>query len=208
MALDENHWRPDIKPPEKYRVDRSRDEILVFHAVGSPNDVASFGERTKYKGTPAVVRAVNELKAEGVPIRLLFTEAVPSADMRYLQVQADIIVDQLNFTRYGAFAREALMLGKPVVGRIDPREENGPPLQSMAECPIVPADLNTVKDVLRSLAADPARRRKLGQQSRAYALKWHSARALAERFERVYDHVIAGGVPADAGLFGEEATHH
>ncbi len=208
MALDEKHWRPGIKPPKKYAALRAEGEILVFHAVGAPNDVEVFGQRTLYKGTPAIVEAVEALRAEGIPIRLLFSEAVPSVDMRFLQVQADIIVDQLNFTRYGAFAREALMLGKPVVARLESSEENGPPLKSLEECPIVHADLSTIKDVLRALALDPDRRRKLGEASRKYAMKWHSAGALAERFERVYDHVMAGGDPASAAFQGAEAAHH
>ena len=62
----------------------------------------------------AVMAAIEKLKAEGLPVQLYFATEVPSRSVRFIQVQADIVVDQLNYGRIGANARESMMLGRPV----------------------------------------------------------------------------------------------
>jgi glycosyltransferase involved in cell wall biosynthesis len=195
MALDPEIWRPDLTPPEHLRRRRtSADEILVYHGVG--NYAARTREGRNIKGTHAVVAAIAALREEGVPIRLDFVDNVPSIDNRFVQVQSDIIVDQLNYGRYGATGREGMMLGKPVVARINPWDgDNVPASDCILETPVVHADEDSIKDVLRDLARDPAKRRAIGAASREHALKWWSAPRLAERFERVYDTIRTSGRP-------------
>jgi glycosyltransferase involved in cell wall biosynthesis len=190
-ALDPEFWRPDLAIPEHRRLAREPNELIVFHAVGN------FATRTRagrnIKGTPAVIAAVERLRGEGVPVRLEFVSDMANREVRFVQAQADVIVDQLNFGRYGATAREGLMLGKPTVCRIDVREPtNEHELASLRECPLVTADEATIYTVLRDLLLDADKRRRIGAQSRAYALKWHAADACAERFERVYDRLMTG----------------
>ena len=108
--------------------------------------------------------------------------------MRYYQAQADIIVDQLNYGRYGATAREGMMLGKPVIcymNKFEYREEDK--LACLDECPLVSATEVDVYEVLKNLVENASLRVSLGEQSRSYALKWHSADACAARYEKVYD---------------------
>ena len=50
---------------------------------------------------------------------------MPNKDVRFIQVQADIVVDQLNYGRYGAQAREGMMLGRPTVCYINKSEPPG-----------------------------------------------------------------------------------
>lgn len=191
-ALDPEFWRPGLEiPPEFVQARERPDEVLVYHGVGNYRERLREGRNVK--GTPAVLRTIETLQAEGVPIRLMFMREVPNAQNRYFQAQADIIVDQLNYGRYGAIAREGLMLGRPVVGAVRKDEAFGPPSRCIAESPIVHATEETVVDVLRDLATDPARRAALGAASRAYAEKWWSADILAARFEKVYDHLRATG---------------
>lgn len=198
MGMDETIWCPDLIIPEKYRGLRHEKEIVVYHGVGNYYDPHYSGNRD-YKGTQAIKEAVDRLAAEGLPIRLLFVHDVPSSEIRFIQAQADIVVDQLNFGRYGANARECMMLGKPVVGHVNPHEPEGvSPLRSLAECPIARATEQTVYDVLKELAYSPDRRRALGQACREYAVRWHGATALAARFEAVYDFIMSGGDPANA----------
>lgn len=196
MALDETLWRPGLTIPPALLRPRDSGKVLVFHAVGNYSTNAAIGVRD-YKGTRSIMAAVEKLQAEGLPVEFLFTERVHSRDMRFVQAQADIIVDQLNAGRYGAFAREGLMLGKPVVGYKVVSEPDGRPLASLSEAPVVNATEDTIADVLRELVTDRARREEIGRRSRAFALKWHSATAQAERFEQMYDHVMAGGAPAE-----------
>jgi glycosyltransferase involved in cell wall biosynthesis len=194
-AVDPDVWHPDLEPPEHLRRARTRDdEVVVYHGVG--NYAARTRDGINAKGTHAVVSAIDALREEGIPIRLDFVDDVPSIDNRFVQVQADIIIDQLNHGRYGATAREGMMLGKPVVARINPWDGDGvPATRCILETPVVNADEVTIKDVLRDLALDPAKRAAIGRASREHALKWCAAPSLAERFERVYDSVRDSGRP-------------
>lgn len=194
-CVDENAWRPDIEVPEHCRIERVPGEVLILHAVGN------FQQRTEGgadpKGTRAILAAVDRLRAEGLPVRLHFVEGVASRDMKYLQVQADIIVDQLLFGRYGAQARECLMLGKPVVGNLtwDPATEDEETAQCLSECPIVHATVDTIYEVLKDLVTAPEKLAEIGRRSREYALHWHSIAKVADRFEREYAHL---GVKGDS----------
>lgn len=191
FALDLEVWRPDLPIPDEFRQEREPGEVLVYHGVG--NFEARQREGRNVKGTQAVLAAIATLQAEGLPVRLMFTREVPNLQNRYYEAQADIIVDQLNYGRYGATAREGMMLGKPVVGAVNLREPYGEVSRCMAEAPIVHATEESITAVLRDLVTDPAKRARLGAESRAYAIRWWSADVLAARFERLYDHVRATG---------------
>jgi hypothetical protein len=194
FAMDPDIWAPGLTIPSHLKRERSPDEVVVYHAVG--NYALRTRNQKNVKGTGAVIDAVERLRQEGIRIRLDFVHDVPSMDNRFVQSQADIIVDQLNYGRYGALAREAMMLGKPVVGRLNRFDGPGiPATQCILESPIVDADEDTVSDVLRELALNPERRAAIGLASREHAMHWWSADRLAARFEQVYDHVRETGRP-------------
>ena len=147
---------------------------------------------------------IEQLRSEGFNVRIEFVTNVPSKDVRFIQVQADVIIDQLNYGRYGATEREALMLGKPTIcyiNKIEPVEAER--LESIETCPLVSANEGTVYAELKSLLQDAELRRAVGEASRAFAVKWHSADACAERFEIVYDRLMQGLPPAG----GKAALH-
>ncbi len=84
---------------------------------------------------------------------------VPNREVRFTQVQADIVVDMLTFGWFGSNVREAMMLGKPVVCYLRPewleRMRREIP-DYIDELPIVSATPETVEDVLKDLVARPA----------------------------------------------------
>jgi len=185
QAVDADFWSLDLVIPDEYRIDKKPGEIVVVHSVGNYETRAD--ATRNIKGTPAVIRAIDNLQREGIPIRLAFFKDVPSRDMRFIQAQADIVVDQLNFGRYGSTSRESLMLGRPVVCNIRPEEPSGQPrLVSLAQSPIQHADETTIQDVLRNLSADAALRREIGLRGRAFAEHWFEKDACAARFNDVY----------------------
>jgi hypothetical protein len=193
MCLDPSFWRPDLPVPQRFRIPRNDRELLVYHAFGNMDARTRNGRNIK--GTGVVRAAVERLQAEGVPVRLVFVTGMKNVEVRFMQVQCDVIVDQLNYGRYGATAREGMMLGKPTVcyiNRNEPRPEHA--LACMGELPLVSATEHTIYEVLRDLLLDPAKRAAIGQASRTYALKWHSADACAERYERLYDDVMNGRI--------------
>jgi hypothetical protein len=186
MCLDKELWNPNLDIPEAHRIPRVEDEILIYHAVG--NYEARSSATKNIKGTPALFDAVERLKQEGYKVQLLFLTNKPSQIVRFYQAQADIIVDQLNYGRYGANAREGMMLGKPVVCYLNKFEfDEKDRLACLDECPLISATEDTIYDVLKSLILDATWRKKVGEESRNYALKWHDADACAERYEQIYD---------------------
>jgi hypothetical protein len=197
-ATDPEFWRPElarsVPVPKEWREARAEGEVLIYHSVG--NYEARTRGGVNVKGTGSIMAAIERLKREGHPVRLMFRNNVPSLHNRWMLAQADIIVDQLNYGRYGATTREGLMLGRPVIARIDKTEPRGlAPVRCIAETPVVNADETTIYDVLKGLVIDPEARARIGEASRAHALQWWAKDVLAERFERVYDHLRAHGRP-------------
>jgi glycosyltransferase involved in cell wall biosynthesis len=194
-ALDPEFWRPDLEIPENLRLPRKDGELIVYHAVGNFN-LRSSKERN-LKGTGAVFGAIARLQAEGLNVRLEFVTDRSNTEVRFIQAQADVIVDQLNYGRYGATAREGMMLGRPTICHINQSEPDGERnLESIKTCPLVSANEATVYEALRALLTDADKRRRIGIESRKFALKWHSADACAERFEQVYDRLMLNLPPS------------
>ena len=190
-CVDTQMWAPNIDVPDEMKFEREPGEILIFHAVGN------FDKRAKsdrnIKGSGAVIAAVERLQAEGYPARLVFKTGVPSKDMKFYQVQADIVVDQLNYGRYGASARECMALGLPVISRFIPEQPEGVPAsRALEECPLIHADETTVYDVLKDLLDHPEKRQAAAEASRKYVMKWHSKDSCAARYEIVYDRMMSG----------------
>jgi hypothetical protein len=188
-CLDPVLWNPNLAIPKSFRIERKVKEILIYHAMGNYTERSD--ATRNIKGTPAVFAAVEKLRAEGFPVRLLFFTNVKNKEIRFLQAQADIIVDQLNYGRYGATAREGMMLGKPVICYLNRNIVNDRPHPSaLLECPLVSATEETVYLELKALVLNMERTREIGRQGREYAMKWHSADACAERYEHLYDTFI------------------
>lgn len=199
-ALDSDMWRPGITPPDDMRIDRQSEDVLIYHAVGNYEQRRRAGR--DIKGTGAVMAAVERLQAEGLPVRLVFAHDIPSKQVRFLQVQADIVVDQLHYGRYGANAREAMMLGKPTICRLAPRQGDPlPPSRPILEAPLLDATEGNIVDVLRDLVRDPRRREQLGRRARAFAVAWHGQDACAARYERVIDRIRDGLSPDAPDLY-------
>jgi hypothetical protein len=194
-ALDPEFWRPDLEIPPHLVLPRADGEMIVYHAVGN-YDLRSNAEKN-VKGTRAVTEAVNRLRSEGMNVRLEFVTDMPSKDVRFIQLQADVVVDQLNHGRYGANAREAMMLGRPTICHINKSEPTGQnKLESIETCPLVSANESSVYEVLRDLLLDRKKCENVGIASRQFALKWHASGSCAERFEGAYDRLMMHLPPA------------
>lgn len=202
-VIDPDVWNPDIEVPPELRIPRAEGELIVYHAFGNYL-TRRVGDRDE-KGSGAVMAAVERLQREGMKVKLAFLTDTPSRLVRFTQVQADVVIDQLNYGRYGASGREGMMLGKPTICYMIPRQPAPcPPSRALAECPLVSATEATVYEVLKALLLDPERRRRLGEACRAYMLKWHSPDACAARYERAYDRLMAGLPPEADEVFAAE----
>jgi glycosyltransferase involved in cell wall biosynthesis len=133
------------------------------------------------KGTKFVIEACAQL-----PVELDIVEGVPHDVARERYARADIVVDQLNAGWHGVFALESMALGKPVVTYLKPdvvdRSEAGYGIR----LPVVPATADTLVDALRPLVEQPALRREIGAQSRAYVEQVHDIDRVADRLIDLY----------------------
>ncbi|PZR66953.1 MAG: hypothetical protein DLM63_07780 [Solirubrobacterales bacterium] len=139
------------------------DEIVVMHA---PTD-------RDVKGTAYVQAAVDELRNEGLAIRLVLIEGVPRSEVLRRLCEADVVIDQMLIGWYGGFAVEAMALAKPVVCHIGEDNPFG------YELPIVRASPPTLVERLRELAADRDARARIGLASRTFVERHHDPRAIA-----------------------------
>lgn len=143
------------------------------------------------KGSNFLIRAVNELRKEGLKIELVMLENHQNSVVRDLLREVDIIVADLMLQGYAVMGVEGCSLGKPVVQDIsDPHYNRVYKLYTgLDEAPFVSTPLERLKDTLRELVTNPQQRREIGLKSRAYALKYHSHEANGKFWHWVYDHV-------------------
>ena len=162
---------------------------VQVHQPEAPLRLIHAPNHRNIKGTQHIIRAVEELRAEGVAIELSVVERVPNTELLTLVQSADVVVDQLVIGWYAMFAIEAMALGKPVVCHVrhDLRELYiGAGLLEPGELPLVEASILTIKETLRHLADTPrSELRELGQRSRAYVEKHHSLNAVGSIFDGI-----------------------
>lgn len=142
-------------------------ELVVAHA---PTD-------RDVKGTRHVVEAVDSLRGEGVALRLDLIEGVTRAEVLERLAAADLVVDQLLMGWYGAFAVEAMAIGRPVLAQIREEEPEDNPFGGAL--PIVRTSATSLAEELRALATDRDRRRQLGQAGRRFVEEHHDPRRIA-----------------------------
>jgi glycosyltransferase involved in cell wall biosynthesis len=185
---DLRHWLPgatfvpyaSVDPREIQPVPApDRAELVVAHA---PTD-------RQVKGTQHVEDAVAELKREGLPVRLDLIEGVTRDEVLRRVAQADVVVDQVWIGWYGAFAVEAMALGRPVLAYIRGDEPEDNPFGK--ELPILRTTATSLAGDLRALAGDRARRLELGAAGRRFAEEHHDPRQIVRT-------VLAGLMPEPA----------
>src|SRR5439155_2418335 len=91
--------------------------------------------------------------------------------------RAHVAVDQLLMGWYGAFAVEAMALGRPVLAYIREEEPQDNPFGS--RLPIVRTTAAGLTDELRTLLADRERLRELAKAGRRFVEEHHDPRQIA-----------------------------
>lgn len=164
--IDTTEWMP---APQHEDHDGRRAEVVVGHA---PN-------HRGVKGTEQLITTINQLRREGLLIRLELFERVPNAEVRERLAGCDILVEQLHLG-YALSAMEGMALARPVISNLTDdnyysihRQHTG-----LDTCPIVSCTPDTLAEELRRLAGNPALRQHLGETGRAYTERFHSLTAV------------------------------
>jgi glycosyltransferase involved in cell wall biosynthesis len=192
-CLDKELWHPDVVIPAHYRLPRlGQDAVRLYHAVGHSAE-RTRSDGVNIKSTHVYLPLVSRLRAEGNQIELIKPTGIPNKEVRYLQAQADIFLEMLTFGWFGANAREAMMLGKPVICFLRPEWLDSARQEIpdyIDELPIVSATPRTVEAILRDLIINKEKRLEIGRRSREFAVKWHSAEVGARRFNQIYGQLL------------------
>jgi glycosyltransferase involved in cell wall biosynthesis len=176
-AIDTGFWKPlpfEEIPPEFRLPDTNA--LRIYHSFGNA-DI-----RFDAKGTFFIKEAVERLRADGHNVEFIFFDRVPNRDLRFYQMQADIVVDQLMAGSYGSTAIECMSMGKPVVGYL--RDD----VLAIAPkgLPIVNTNPNTIYERLKVLVDDASKREDLGRKSREFAVRVHDYKKVAKKLEGIY----------------------
>jgi len=179
LFIDLQLWNASKK---RNKADGLIDEVVVVHA---PN-------HRGFKGSEFVVHAVDELRKEGLNIRLELLEGMQNQEVRrILEADADILVEQLIFTGHGMNGLEGLASGLPVISNLED-ESYILPIRRwsyFSECPIVSASPESLFYVLRKLVTRPELRHQLGTAGRAYVEKYHGLDSAQYLFSNIIDYV-------------------
>jgi Glycosyl transferases group 1 len=179
LAIDVAYWTGDGDP--RGSATRATADVTVLHA---PN-------HRHVKGSVHLERAIEALREEGLPVRLELLERRPNQEVRRAMEESDIVADQF-LAGYAMFAIEGMAMGKPVLANLDSIPDELRDTGAMRACPIVDTDRERLRDDLRALVLDEARRRKLGRAGREFVLRYHSYEAVAEVWEAIFAHVWRG----------------
>jgi len=187
-----DQFHPRLKVPKGYLLKRDTpDQLLILHSYAQ--DDSRLNEQVglnTIKGTDHLLHAVQALKAEGLNIKLINLTGYNQQDLRYLQVQADLCVDELRYGWWGSTPLECAALGVPTIVYINYLfaafwQKNYPEFATLI--PFLSADTTTITDVLRMVCLDPALRNELRQKSLRFAQAYldpdRNAHRLAEALE-------------------------
>ena len=192
-CLDKDFWDPDLQVPQRMRLATLPEgTIRLYHSVGN-KEARTRDDGTSIKCTHIYLPLIERLRAEGHRLELISPTDVPNRDVRFLQMQADIFLEMLTFGWFGANAREAMMLGKPVICFIRPEwlDSLRAEIPDYAdELPVVSATPDTLEQVLRDLVSDKRKRLEIGRRSREFAIKWHSKETSARHFDVIYRELL------------------
>ncbi|MEI8137035.1 MAG: hypothetical protein WCH21_06910 [Bacteroidota bacterium] len=132
----------------------------------------------KGKGTSYILKAVSELQTEGLEFEFRLMEKVPYKQVSKFYQDIDIMVVQMFGHGGGKQSYELLSCGKVVISRMQ-YDEYLPHIKE--ECPIIDADIYSLKEILRNTILDYNKRVKLSKIGRDYVLKYHDVNAFCKR---------------------------
>ncbi|MEW4281682.1 glycosyltransferase family 4 protein [Priestia megaterium] len=166
-SINIEEFQPNYPKPKRFP--------LIVHAPTLRN----------LKGTEFVLKAVNQLKREGVPINFQLIEGLSHQETKQLLSKADIVIDQLRIGACGYITVESMALGKPVICYV--REDLLK--QYPKEFPVINANPDTITDVLREVIKKPEKWTQIGKRGRFYVNKFHNINKNINQYIEIYSNL-------------------
>lgn len=168
-SIDLEIWNPTLQVPDQYKLPKTKN-IRILHSAYLEKSSRNWKGKN-IKGSPFILDAIEKLKSEGFAVEYLFIKDKPSNIMRFYQMQADIVVEQLIYGWWGSTFVETSALGKPVVCYIRSSwvQFFFKIFPEYNELPIINANAENIYDVLKKLVTDDAYRKQKGVDSRLFA---------------------------------------
>jgi len=168
-VLDMNLYNPDLIIPEHLKL-RATNKLRILHSFMFGEDRVKI-YKGNIKGSRYIKEALDRLISEGYEIEYLAFDRVPAKEYRFIQLQADIVVEELIRGAWGSTALECIALGKPVITYIRPEWE-AHYYQCFPETephPFINANKYDIYDVLKMVIENEDFRLKRSRDSRKWA---------------------------------------
>jgi hypothetical protein len=135
------------------------------------------------KGSEYLIDAVTKLKSEGYNCELILVESVHTKNMRYIQAQADLIVDQLIYGHWGSTSLEGVALGKPVICYFNKEWKKNYIMNfSIGVWPFIEADTDSIYAVIKNLLDYPNLTLEYSKLSIEFATRYLNIESNAKEF--------------------------
>ncbi len=184
-AIDLSVWRPDLNIPNEHQLPQTS-KIRILHSF-MYQEARMQSQGGNIKGSLYVHEAIVRLIAEGYEIEALSFDGIRSADYRFYQLQADVIVEELIRGSWGSTAVECMALGKPVVTyiRTDWEKRYYELFPETKPLPLINANKWTIYYVLKHLLDNLSSLAEIGFQSREFAIKHLNPEINVREFAKV-----------------------
>jgi hypothetical protein len=151
-SFDLATYSPNISIPSEF-VLPDNGSFRVLHVTNLRNREDN---NKNIKGTKYVIEAIEKLRSEGYNCELLEIKNIHLKNMKYIQVQADLIIDQLIYGHWGSSTLEGIALGKPVICYFNSEwKKNYIKNFSIQSWPFIEADTTSIYSVVKNLLDNP-----------------------------------------------------
>jgi glycosyltransferase involved in cell wall biosynthesis len=165
--------------PVKYKIDK---KIKIIHA---PTNRSA-------KGSKYIINALKNLEKKYKNIELVIIEKIPRKDALKLYQESHIIIDQVLIGWYGAFAAEAMKMGKPVAVFIRKEDLKLIPSQMAHELEETVININpfNIEEELSKYIENPKFLYEKSEASLTYVNKWHDPIYVAGLVIDIYKRIL------------------
>lgn len=198
FSIDMSQWEPISKKSSL----GSNQPFRVLHAPNHP----------KIKGTDALIKAVEQLKEEGLDIELIILRGVPNSQIQEVMSSVDLVADQFVMGWYAMFAIEAMSMEKPVLCYLRPDLLDlytKAALIEPNEIPLLNTSMLEIAEQLRWAYLNRTLLPEIGKRGREYVAKHHSIQAVGAVFATILDKlgIAPSLLPGSVSRHLSESSH-